>query len=227
MLFGSFEESYNYAPRLLQKIAMTYPRTQWAMEDEPIKLEDGSYSNIDRYLIRFFWSFAQCIEVFRHCKLVVCVDATFHSGKYHGNLMTMMVVEADNQIIPLAFAMVESEKNDRWLWFLTLVRTRVTSNRGRVYIISDHNKGLLYALDVLHDSTNYFIAWHDVERRWCMRHLGANLYTRYHNKGLVKRFKGLCLQNQHAKFNEIWRELNETTRKMMTEQEAQEDHLWM
>ena len=54
MLFGSFKESYNYAPRLLQKIAMTNLGTQWAMVDESIKLEDGSYSTTDRYLIRLF-----------------------------------------------------------------------------------------------------------------------------------------------------------------------------
>ena len=54
MLFESFEKSYHYAPRLLQKIAMTNPGTQWAMADEPIRLEDGSYSSTDRYLIRFF-----------------------------------------------------------------------------------------------------------------------------------------------------------------------------
>ncbi|XP_062218620.1 uncharacterized protein LOC133918660 [Phragmites australis] len=225
MLFGSFEESYNNAPRLLQKIAMTNPGTQWAMADEPIRLDDGSYSTTDRYLIRLFWSFGQCIEAFRHCRPVVCVDATFLSGKFHGTLMTAMAADANNQIIPLAFAMVESENNDSWLWFLTLVRTRVVGNRERVCVISDRNKGLLHALDVLHDSTNCSIAWPDVERRWCMRHLGANLYTRYRSKSLVKRFKGLCLQNQQAKFNEIWRELNETTRKMMADQQAGEDQL--
>ena len=55
----------------------------------------------------------------------------------------------------------------------------------------------------------------------------GNMYTRYCNKSLVKRFKGLCLQNQHAKFNEIWRELYETNRKMMADQQEQEDHLRM
>jgi hypothetical protein len=42
MIFGSFEESFNYAPRLLQKISITNPGTQWAMADEPVLLQDGS-----------------------------------------------------------------------------------------------------------------------------------------------------------------------------------------
>jgi hypothetical protein len=42
MLFGSFEESFNYAPRLLQKISIMNPGTQWAMTNEPVILQDGS-----------------------------------------------------------------------------------------------------------------------------------------------------------------------------------------
>jgi hypothetical protein len=42
MLFGSFEESFNYAARLLQKISIMNPGTQWALADEPVILQDGS-----------------------------------------------------------------------------------------------------------------------------------------------------------------------------------------
>jgi hypothetical protein len=155
---------------------------------------------------------------------VSCVDGTFLSGKHHATLLTAIAVDANNQILPVTFAYVESENNDSWPWFLTLIHTRVVGNRERVCIILDRNASLLHALDVLHDSTNLSIAWPDVERRWCMRHLGAN-YSRYHNKALVKRFKGLCLQNQLSKFNQIWRKLNDITRKMMDDQQMEEDRL--
>jgi hypothetical protein len=155
---------------------------------------------------------------------VLCVDGTFLSGKYHAKLLTVITTNANNQILPIAFAYVKSENNDSWLWFLTLLRTHVVGNRERVCIISDHNAGLLHALDVLHDSTTPPIAWPDVKGRWCMRYLGAN-HSRYHNKALVKRFKGLCLQNHLNKFNQIWREFNDTTRKMMDDQQMEEDRL--
>ena len=57
ILFGSFEESFNYAPRLLQKICMTNLGTVFVTADESIREEDGSYSLTHRYLIRIFWSF--------------------------------------------------------------------------------------------------------------------------------------------------------------------------
>src|SRR5436190_13984899 len=44
MLFGGFEESFNYAPTLLRKISITNPGTQFAMADEPIRHDDRSYS---------------------------------------------------------------------------------------------------------------------------------------------------------------------------------------
>jgi hypothetical protein len=195
MLFGSFEESFNYAPRL------TNPGTQWAMADELVILQNGSSDTGLRYLISMFWLFGQCIETFRYCRPMLCVDGTFLSGKYHATLLTAIAVDANNQMLPVAFAYVESENNDSWLWFLTFLRTRVVGNRERVCIILDRNASLLHALDVLHDSTNLSIAWPNAERRWCMRHLDASMYSRYHNKALVKRFKGLCLQNQLSKFN--------------------------
>jgi hypothetical protein len=99
---------------------------------------------------------------------VLCVDGTFLSGKYHAMLLTMIAMDANNQILPVMLTYAESENNDSWLWFLTLLHTHVVGNRERVCIISYRNAGLLHALDVLHDSTNPSIAWPDVKRRWCM-----------------------------------------------------------
>jgi hypothetical protein len=115
-----------------------------------------------------FWSFGQYIEAFRYCRPVLCVDGTFLSGKYHATLLTAITTDANNQILPVTFAYVESENNDSWLWCLTLLRTHVDGNREHVCIISDHNAGLLHALYVLHNSTNPSIVWPDVERMWYM-----------------------------------------------------------
>src|SRR5205814_1886599 len=92
-------------------------------------------------------------------------------------------------------------------------------------VISDRHAGILHSLDTLHDSEDPTTVWPDVERRWCMRHLGANLYTQFCDKRLVKKFKGLCVQNQQSKFNQIWQELNEKTRKMVQAEQAKEDAL--
>ena len=70
----------------------------------------------------FFWCFSQSAEAFKHCRLLVLVDGIFLTGKYRGVLMIAVGVDSDNQLGPLAFALVEGENNNIWCWFLKLVR---------------------------------------------------------------------------------------------------------
>jgi hypothetical protein len=51
---------------------------------------------------------------FTHCRSIVSVDATFLTGKYKGTLMVVVGITAENQLMPLAFALVEGENNESW-----------------------------------------------------------------------------------------------------------------
>lgn len=218
MLFGDYRESYNWAPRLLRKIQESNPGTRYVSAHEPVYLADGSIAPNHFYLMRLFWSFGQCIEAFRHCRPVICVDGTFLTGRYYGTLLTALAADGNNQIVPLAFAVVESENNDSWLWFLSLLKMHVVMDRPGVCIISDRHQGILHAVEVL--STGAAPMWPDVRSRWCMRHLGANLYNAFKSKPLVKRFKIMCVQNQVRKFNALFNQINERTRQMVTEEQS-------
>lgn len=220
MLFGTFEESYNWAPRLLQKISMTNPGTEWAIDQECITTQDGTMDWDNRILNRLFWSFGQCIQAFTYCAPVLCVDGTFLTGKYHRVLLTALAADANNQILPLAFAIVDAETYDSWLWFLSAVKEKVVRDRPRVCLVSDRNAGLLSALEDM-KSGQAQTAWHDLETRWCMRHLGANFYSMCKSKKLVKKFKIMCLQNQLRKFQALWNDIQQSTVKLVAEEEAQ------
>jgi hypothetical protein len=58
---------------------------------------------------------------FRHCRPVFSIDGTFLIGKYRGTLLIAISCDANNKLVPLAFALVERENNDSWGWFLRLV----------------------------------------------------------------------------------------------------------
>jgi hypothetical protein len=58
---------------------------------------------------------------FAHCRLVISVDVTFLTGKYKETLMIAIGITVENQLLPLAFALVEGENNESWKWFLSLV----------------------------------------------------------------------------------------------------------
>ena len=48
----------------------------------------------------------QSVEAFRHCRLVLSIDGTFLLGKYMGTLLVAIACDADNTLVPLAFALV-------------------------------------------------------------------------------------------------------------------------
>jgi hypothetical protein len=45
---------------------------------------------------------------------IISVDSTFLTEKYKGTLMIAVGMTAKNQLLPLAFALVEGENNESW-----------------------------------------------------------------------------------------------------------------
>lgn len=105
----------------------------------------------DKHVLkRVCWCFQQCVVAFLHCRPVIIVGNTFLTGKYKGTLMMALVADPEQQLVPLAFAIAESENNESWSWFMELVRHHVLGPSHRVCMISDRHHGLLtYANDHL------------------------------------------------------------------------------
>jgi hypothetical protein len=57
--------------------------------------------------------------------------------------MVVVGKTTENQLSPLAFALVEGENNESWSWFLGLVRKQVLGLDRQVCMILDHHRGLL------------------------------------------------------------------------------------
>ena len=201
-LYGTYEEAYSYAPRMLHQIASANRGTQVWRRERPNPMNPG-----ELILDRLFWAFAQTIQAFRHCRPVLSVDGTFLTGKYKGTLLVAIAADANNQLLPIAYALVESENKDSWLWFLSCVKIGVVKERKGVCIISDRNTGLLSALEIIKASEEEW-GWPDLEGRWCMRHLAANFYSKFKNKDWFKLFKRMCMQKTVAKMNAIWAGIN-------------------
>jgi hypothetical protein len=58
------------------------------------------------------WSFlalGACIQAFKFCRPVICIDGTFLTGKYKGTILTVVAAHSNNQLLPLVIAFVEGE----------------------------------------------------------------------------------------------------------------------
>jgi hypothetical protein len=100
---------------------------------------------------------------------VLSIDGTFLMGKYEGIMLIVIDIDADRQLVHLAFAIVEKENNGSWGWFLHLVWRVVVGPRCEICVISDKHIRILNAVRELIPNHSH------VHRRWCTRHLDKNL----------------------------------------------------
>ena len=174
-----------------------------------------------RVLHRVFFSFSVCIEAFSHCRPVLCVDGTFLTGKYKGQILTAIGQDGNNQLVPLAFAFVESENTESWLWFFRQLKIAIVKDKPYVCILHDRHAGILNAIKTLKQSgPDEPMPWQDIESRWCMRHLGANFFSQFRSKNLMNLFKKLCKQNQEWKYTFLRGKLDEFTKIQVRQRKA-------
>jgi hypothetical protein len=207
MRFGTFEAAYDNLPRLLETLKERNPGTYCAVKDVPSVAPPGY-----RVMQRAMFSFGACIESFRHCRPVLCVDGTFLTGKYQGQILTAIGVDGNDQILPLAVAFVEGENYQSWLWFFRHLKVGVVKDRPNVCVLHDRHAGILKAVKQLQEGPDEPFPWRDMQNRWCMRHLGANFFRQFKNKRLMNIFKRLCRQNQRRKFDALWERLDDLTK---------------
>ena len=215
MRWGNYEASYHNLPALMNTICRLNPGSYYDVKTYPCVAKPGKH-----VLQRSFLALGPCIEAFRHCRPVICIDGTFLTGKYKGTILTAVAADGNNQLLPLAIAFAEGENGDSWYWFLERLKLMVIKDIPNVCVIHDRHKGILQAINDIKDGSeerNRAALWPDVQSRWCIRHMGANFHSQFKNKDLTKLFKRLCEQNQERKFNEIWKKLDELTKKASEE----------
>lgn len=91
------------------------------------------YTNeAEHVLQRGSWSFVQTEQVSQYCQPMILVDDTFLTRQYRGMFMMAFVVDPEDQIVPIVFALVEGENLDSWSWFMWLLWVHVLGLSRRI-----------------------------------------------------------------------------------------------
>ncbi|XP_071729275.1 uncharacterized protein [Rutidosis leptorrhynchoides] len=99
------------------------------------------------------------------------LDGPFVKEPARGQLLTVVGVDSNNGIYHVAYAIVEKETYNSWLWFSNNLGEDLDLNeRSNFTFISDRQKGLLPAIERL-----YPFAKH----RYCLRHIHENMKKNY------------------------------------------------
>ncbi|GKU87094.1 hypothetical protein SLEP1_g1545 [Rubroshorea leprosula] len=104
------------------------------------------------------------------CRPIFGVDSCFLKGICKGILLSAVGRDGNNQMYPITWAVVESENNDSWQWFMEKLANDLELGDGHGYtVISDRHPGIINAkTEVLP------LIWH----KYCARHLYCNLARR-------------------------------------------------
>lgn len=67
-----------------------------------------------------------CFDTFkkgflRSCRPVICIGRCFLKGNFGGQLLAAVGIDGNDSIFPIAHAIVETESNASWSWFLKLL----------------------------------------------------------------------------------------------------------
>ncbi|XP_025664729.1 uncharacterized protein [Arachis hypogaea] len=143
-IFGGWEASYEALPIWFEAMYHKEPLAVVHFEIMPAYQGDDLVPNI-RILHRVFWSYYTCIRAFRHWKPIVQVDGTHLYRKYKGCLLVAISQDGNNNIMPIAFAILEGETSEAWHFFLSNLRQHVVTCDG-VGLISDRHESINSAI---------------------------------------------------------------------------------
>ncbi|GJZ40779.1 calcium/proton exchanger [Tanacetum coccineum] len=156
---------------LINDILDSNPGSTCRLDDE--ETESGNY-----YFRRFYVCFKGVKDGWlAGCRKVIGLDGCFLKHTCRGELLVAMGRDANNQMYPIAWAVVKVENNDNWCWFISLIQEDLQLETGEgLTIIFDSHKGLLEGVNELLPNAKH---------RKCIRHLFANY---------KKKFSGVQLQ---------------------------------
>ncbi|KAL8459223.1 hypothetical protein ACS0TY_036629 [Phlomoides rotata] len=143
----------------------------WAYAEELRKTNPGSSIILGTTDDNRFDRFYVCWNAMKRgflggCRPIVGVDGCFLKSKYGGNLLTAVGVDGNNNLFPVAYAVVDKENGEIWEWFLTILKRDLEINAEDFTFISDKQKGLIQA---------FHSVFPGAEHRFCVRHLHNNL----------------------------------------------------
>ncbi|XP_016191743.1 uncharacterized protein LOC107632591 [Arachis ipaensis] len=129
---------------------------------------DDSYNQLQRYF--------NALQTFVPGTIVDLQTRPYYVGNTldrESTLLMGIAQDGNNNILPIAFALVERENTDAWYFFLTNLRRHVAT-QPEVLLISDRHAAIKAALE------REGCGWeHNV---YCVRHIASNFATNFKSK---------------------------------------------
>ncbi|CAH9111068.1 unnamed protein product, partial [Cuscuta epithymum] len=152
------------------------------------------------------------------CRRVIGLDGCFLKGMLKGELLTAIGRDANNEMYPIAWAVVEIENTDSWRWFLDLLKHDLDINNTHHWtLMSDQQKGLVNVIKELFPNS---------KQRNCCRHIHAN-WSKKHRGKVMKNHFWICARcTTEADFLEQMNALGKVNDAAKTDLEVYDPRQW-
>ncbi|KAL2904729.1 Halomucin [Bienertia sinuspersici] len=136
LLHGSMKDHYLKVGRYLKFMKQNSPDTKLVLVTD----QESRPEVFKRLFVCFDGVAKGWIE---GCRKVLCVDACFLKTFLGGQLLAAIGRDGNDQMYPVAWAVVEGENNQSWEWFINEVKQSLQLNDGAgMAIISDEHQVL-------------------------------------------------------------------------------------
>ncbi|CAH9114405.1 unnamed protein product [Cuscuta europaea] len=120
------------------------------------------------------------------CRKVIGLDGCFLKVQLKGEILTAVGRDANNQMYPIAWVVVEIENSSSWTWFLELLKKDLEITTAESWtLISDQQKGLSNVISHVFSGA---------EHRKCARHIHAN-WSKKHGGVVLRRHFWACAKS--------------------------------
>ncbi|XP_010445880.1 PREDICTED: uncharacterized protein LOC104728617 [Camelina sativa] len=163
---GSDEGSYELLAVYMYLLKQGNPGPIYKLEYKLGEKENKQF----KYL---FFSLAASIAGVKHMRKVVLVDGTAIKAKFKGVLLAVSMQDANFQVFPIAFGIVDSENIAAWTWFFRHL-SGILPDTEDLVIVSDRHRSIYAAVDEVYPQ-----AFHGA----CAVHIERNV-RHFSRKGL-------------------------------------------
>jgi hypothetical protein len=183
---GTHNAAYQALPKYCADIVASNPNSVAFVEKTP-----------DDKFKRLFICYGACALGFAYCRPVLGLDGTHLKTTFQGTpfyncfcliegiLLTATGVDANGSLFPLAYAVVNAENDENWLWFLHHLRTVLDEQTTHlllddpvdsIVLLSDRQKGLVEGVERLFPESPH---------GFCLRHLQENMHKKFPHSDLI------------------------------------------
>ncbi|XP_022880675.1 uncharacterized protein LOC111397945 [Olea europaea var. sylvestris] len=148
---------------------------------------EESYAKLAKYchnmaesLQVFFMALGQCIRGFRNAmQHLILVDGTALKARYEGKLIIATFQDANIQIYPLTFGIVDGETDLAMRWFFTKLR-EVIGDIENLAFVTDRGQSIINGIAEVFPEAHH---------SYCMYRIQGNLKIRYRGSGIIALFR--------------------------------------